>query len=84
MLKPVESVVLLNCLYQSNWFYIIISQWLKYRAGEPQIMSSNPQEAFVHLRNKIFENHNFISKIKCIFFADMTNISLIHHLSIKI
>lgn len=67
MLKPVESVVLLNCLYQSNWFYIIISQWLKYRAGEPQIMSSNPEEAFVHLRNKIFENHNFINKKMHIF-----------------
>lgn len=43
-----DQNVLWNCLYWSIWSDITIAQWLKYRACNPQIPSSNPPWAFVH------------------------------------
>lgn len=39
--------VLLICLCQSIKLNIVMAQWLKYQACEPQIMSLNPPGTFV-------------------------------------
>lgn len=43
-----DQNVLWNCLHWSIWSDITIAQWLKYRACNPQIPSSNPPWAFVY------------------------------------
>lgn len=61
--------ILWNCLYRPIWLNILVAQWLKHRACEPHIPSSNSQVFFFsYMLNQIFENHS-LSKNICLFLS---------------